>query len=65
MNEVIKESVLRQKKLNADGITNDRIISIIDQVKTKLNNISPSTDEIALQKQNLLNLCGSQLKLLQ
>lgn len=65
INEVVKESVQRQKKLNSDGITNQQIVEMISKVQTKLNAINSNNVDITAQKASLLSLCESQLKLLQ
>lgn len=65
MDEIVREFVLRQSKLNADGITNAQIVTVITQIKTKMNALSPVNDDITKQKQELVSLCDKQLKLLQ
>lgn len=64
MNEIVRESVQRQRKLNNDLVSNQQIIEMINKVEIKLKDVVPSTDEIAEQKDNLLALCNSQLKIL-
>lgn len=65
MDEVVRESVLRQSKLNVDGITNDQIVTVINQVKNKLSNMKTTDNDISKRKHDLLILCDLQLKLLQ